>query len=332
MDYVACSLRNFSCSNYKEPIEVKSNERTIFYLLHKEQVVLNIPMSYNYGLRYGTDEVDRVMSDFICYSQHEPSVTNQNKRDIIVNNRYATAQNFSNALWFIKDNAVTPHFATISSDQPIEPTGLRRNVYYTNSEGGYATPEFTVEEVKAAMSWYPVLEQFLPKLESSKVNLSGELTNMSSYLRFDIPSFERAYYFLDIARKTDFLPGKIASYISVLESLFAVKGENTHKVAERTAAFIGEDENSRYQLFKSVINIYKIRSDYIHGSEIKNSTHELLPQTSKQIDSIVREVLIKMYSKHPELNYRNKKDKKNPNAKSFEGVNEWFNELIFSKG
>jgi hypothetical protein len=181
------------------------------------------------------------------------------------------------------------------------------------------------------MTWYDLLDQFNHKIQRTKVDQSKSLTNMSSYISFETPSFQRAFYYLDVARKTDFLPAKIASYISILESLLAVKGENTHKVAERTAALIEKDVEERYKTFRDMVSIYNIRSDYIHGSEIKHSTQELLPQTSKKLDSIVRRVLIEMFKNHPELNYRNKKDKKNPINKNFEEVNEWFNQLVLSK-
>lgn len=334
MDFVACSLRNFNVSDYSRPIEIKSNGKTIFYLLYKEPELLNIPMSYNYSIRYGVDEVERITSNFVCYSQHDPSNLNKEQREIIVNNRYAACQNFSNALWFIKDNAVTPYFTTISSNSHIEPGGLRRNVYYSDSETKYNDSiSFTISEIEEAMKWYDVLDNLLVKKKAGEVVMNSKfsLVNMSSYISFETPSFQRAYYYLDVARKTEFLPAKIASYISILESLFAVKGENTHKVAERTAMLIEKDEKERHNTFKDIVSIYKIRSDYVHGSEIKHSTQELLPQTSKKLDSIVRRVLIEMFSNHPDLNYRNKKDKKSLSIKNFEEVNDWFNNLVFSR-
>jgi hypothetical protein len=331
MDFIACSLRNFQVSDYAGPIEINSNGKTIFYLLFQEPEILNIPRSFNYSIRFGIEEAHRVTSNFVCYSQHEPSIVSIEKRRTIVNNRYVASQTFSNALWFIKDNAVTPYFSTISSNTQIEPEFLRRNVYYTNSEAGYSDVFFNNTEIEEAMTWYDLLDQFNHKIQRTKVDQSKSLTNMSSYISFETPSFQRAFYYLDVARKTDFLPAKIASYISILESLLAVKGENTHKVAERTAALIEKDVEERYKTFRDMVSIYNIRSDYIHGSEIKHSTQELLPQTSKKLDSIVRRVLIEMFKNHPELNYRNKKDKKNPINKNFEEVNEWFNQLVLSK-
>ncbi|MGI8380410.1 hypothetical protein ACR0S4_17745 [Priestia megaterium] len=331
MDYITCCLRNLNCSEYKEPILLKSKDEAVFYLVYQEKIVLDVIQSYNFMEDFGRDSARKLAHNFFCYYQTEFSTTNLHHRKVIVNNQYMSAQKLSNALWFIKDNSVTPNFATISSDSQLEPQLIRRSVYYTDAGGGYNLADFNMKELHQAMKWYNLIDEISPKIEVEKVDLANSLVNMSNYLRFDIPSFQRAYYFLDLARKTEFLPGKITSYISILESLFAVKGENTHKVAERTANFIEEDESDRYTTFKAIVNIYKVRSDFIHGSEIKHSTQQSLPQTSKELDSIVRRVLTKMYSKHPELNYKNKKDKKNTDTKNFEEVNDWFNQLAFSK-
>lgn len=327
MDLLACSLRNFRVKDYNDIIALASEGVHLFHIVYQEPVIVEIAMSYNYGFRFGLEEVDNLMSSHVCLDVREESITDDNRRYIRVNNHYVNCQTFSNALWFIKDNSVTPHFATISSNAKIEPVSLRRNVYYSDSQSNYTNTDYSVAEIEEAMKWFERLDKFNAKLERSKVDLSERLTNVSSYISLNIPSFQRAYYFLDTARRTDFLPSKIASYISILESLFAVKGENTHKVAERTAAFIAKDKEERFDLFREVVSIYGIRSDYIHGSEIKQKTHDVLPQTSKKLDSIIRRVLIEMYSNHPELNYRNKKSE---TMKSFEEVNEWFNRLTLS--
>ncbi|PDZ02313.1 hypothetical protein COE20_08850 [Bacillus cereus] len=334
MDFVACSLRNFKISDYSELIEMKSNGSLVFNLLYREPELMGVAHSYNYAIKYGIEEVNRLFENVVCFNIYRQSVDDVDKRRLIVNNHYYSCQVFSNALWFIKDNSVTPYFTTISSDSEIEPEGLRRNVYYSISETKYDTSiSFTQAEIDEAMKWYDELDKLAPKVKANEITLnnSAGLVNMSSHLSFETPSFQRAIYFLDVARKTDFLPAKIANYISILECLFAVSGNNTHKTAERTAAFIGENSKDRIEIFENVVKTYGVRSLYLHGSEIKSSTHDSLPNTSKIIDDIVRKVLIKIITVHPELNYRSKKDKKDPNSKNVEDINNWFNYLLLSK-
>ncbi|PFF00485.1 hypothetical protein CN321_01215 [Bacillus thuringiensis] len=334
MDFIACGLRNFSVSDYSRPIEIKNNDKTDFVLTYKEEILTVIPSSYNYLLRIGTIETERLLNNFVCFHLTDLPDNDNNKRRILVNNIYGNCQNFSNALWFIKDNSVTPTIATISSDSKIEPLFLRRNVYYSDSEAKYdPNIAFTTSEISEAMKWYKELDGLTDKKKSKEMNLENgkDLINMSGFLSFEIPSFQRALYFLDAARKNDFLPAKIANYISILECLFAVNGNNTHKVAERTAVFIGGNSEERIEIFENVVKTYGVRSLYLHGSEIKGSTHDSLPNTSKIIDDIVRKVLIKIITVHPELNYRSKKDKKDPNSKNVEDINNWFNYLLLSK-
>ncbi|PEA32997.1 hypothetical protein COL81_27085 [Bacillus toyonensis] len=332
MDFIACGLRNFSISDYSSPIEIKNNGELVFYLLYEERELLNIVHSYNYSVRFGLDAVSRLCDSVVCYGQHNPSITDPSKRRFEVSKFFVACQTFSNALWFIKDNSVTPYVVTLSSDSEIEPESLRRNVYYSDSETKYDERiSFTTSEINDAIQWYGYIEKLLfkKKVEDIKIDNNASMVNMSSFLSFEIPSFQRAFYFLDVARKMDFLPSKIANYISVLECLFAVSGENTHKTAERAATFIGKNNEERIKIFKDVINTYSVRSKYVHGSEIKNNIHDTLPRTSQMIDNIVRRVMIKMLKYHPELNYRNKKS---ADFNRSEEVNEWFNNLVLSKG
>jgi hypothetical protein len=330
MDYVVCCIKNFNCSDYNGPIEIKNVEKSLFYLLYKDDDLLEIAHSYNYSINYGIEVINSLFENYISFGLIKTSIEDVNIRRKIVNNHFTKMQIYSNALWFIKDNAVTPYFASISSDSAIRPEMLKRNVYFSNSEAKYDIVAFTTDELKEAIKWYDVLEKLVNKIESEKVDNSSGLSNMSSYVSFDIPSFQRAYYFLGVSRRTDFLPSKIANYISLLECLFAVKGENTHKTAERAAALIGKNTEDRMKIFKDVVKIYNLRSSYIHGSEMNKSTHESLPNASKIIDNVVRRILSEMLTKHPELNYRNS-NKKYPELKNFDEVNDWFNHLVLSK-
>ena len=181
------------------------------------------------------------------------------------------------------------------------------------------------------MNWYSILEEFIFKKESVFIDISNNLTNMSNYISFDVPSFQRAFFYLDEARKTEFLPAKIASYISILECICAVKGENTQKVSERIAYLIGNDVEERLEIYNDIKKIYNFRSDYVHGSQITTKNHLTLSDVSKRADEIVRRLLSKIFIEHKDLNYMNKKDKNNPNSKSNDDVDRWFNELIFRK-
>ena len=329
MDFISCPLRNFKCANYTKRIEIKNDNEIIFNILYRENELSNIESSYGYRTIFGQEQINYLKNNFICYEKSKKSVTNEISRKIITNNFYAKCQTFVNALWFIKDNAVTPYGTCISSNEPIQPQMLRRNVYYSNSKGEYKEVEFSKEELNKAVYWYNVLDKFTLKKQRDSIDMSKILTNMSNYISFDVPSFQRAFYYLDATRKMDFLPAKIASYISILEVLFAVNGENSHRVSERAAFLIAKDSDDRLKIFKDMKEIYKLRSYYVHGKQIKEKEHKTMPEYCAIIDDIVRRVMSKMYAEYTELNYFSKKDE--IYTKNFEDVNIWFDEFVMRK-
>lgn len=330
MDFISCALRNFNCNEYNREIVLKDGDEYLFHISYKEEVLKYIANTYLYMFSYGMDSVRYLENDFIALQVNE-SIKDPIKRNILVNNIYVKSQALSNALWFIKDNSITPGLAVISSDVQISPCCLRRSVYYTTAKGEFKIVNYSLKEIEIAMEWYKIINKFLFNKPSKEIDISNNLTNMSNYISFNIPSFNRAYYYLDTARNTDFLPAKIASYISILETIFAANGENTQKVAERTAYFIGESIHERISIYDDVKSIYDIRSCYVHGSLISDKKHQTIPEISEKADSIARRVLKKAYKEYPQLNYMNKKDKNNPNSMNNIEVDRWFNELILRK-
>lgn len=331
MDYISCPLRNFNCSEYSEPINLNYGEENIFTLLFNDIMLSRITSSYKYKENFGTENLSYYRNTFVCFAITDHILNDKSKAYVLINNFYINCQTFSNALWFIKDNAVTPYWTTISSKRTISPAVLRRSVYYTNSKGEFVSTNYSISELKEAMNWYNIINNFLYRKQSNEIDTSGDLINMSNYMSFNVPSFNRAYYYLDTARNTEFLPAKIASYISILETIFAANGENTQKVAERTAYFIGETVDERISIYDDVKAIYDIRSCYVHGSLISDKKHQTLPEISAKADNLVRRLLKKAYKDYPQLNYLNKKDKNNPNSMNNIDVDRWFNELIFRK-
>ena len=329
MEYVLTCLRNLRISDYDGAIELKNNDQSIFYLMFRDARMLNVTKSNGFEKVYGIDVCNTILQNFFTYAEFDDNLDPQ-YRDALVNNYYIFAETLSHALWFIKENAVTPYLTTVNSDYDVEAILLRRNSFFLNSEANSSFTDFSKEEVIKAMEWFNILEKLLFKTETENVDFSEEISNMSSYINFETPSFYRAYHFLNQARKADFLPARISSYISILETLFAVNGDNTFKVAQRTAALIGETDKDRIDLFKEVTGIYNIRSKYLHGSEIKKSTDLL--NVGRNLEDIVRKVMSKIFKTYPELNYRLKKDKKNPQSMNHEDVNDWFNELVLFKG
>lgn len=321
MDFIATCLRNFECEDYKNPVDIDTQDGLAFYLLPGFRVFQGIKDSFDFKEYFGLDAVNRIKNNYLCFAYSEETVPDIDLRRVLTNNYFSSAQLLSNALWFIKDNSVSPYFTSISSDKAVPPVILRRNIYYSDSQGEYEdSSAFSVREVEEALTWFQELENFQEKRKIDDVDLSSDLQNMSSHLDFNVSSFQRAFHFLTSARTEGFLPAKVASYISALETLYGVKGENAHKTAERSAALVGENTEARIKVFSQVKEAYNIRSMYIHGSHFKETKNATLPSVSKNMDDILRKVFKKMLIHYKELNY----------VKDNTKTDKAFNEIVLS--
>ena len=306
MEFVACAFRNFKVSDYSIPIEIQTIEQFKFSIVYQHPQVQGLRETYNYLNHFGSHEFERVSKSYAGFASSTTVTRNLDIRHSMNSNYFTIFQQFSNALWFMKDNSMTPYFTTTSSNEKIEPEGLRRNVYYSDSKGLYKYVEFSTEEIMESLFWFEKLSELTKKVKASDLKeFNHEMFSMSSQITFDIPSFNRAYYFLDSARKSDFLPAKIALYISVLETLLAVSGDNTHKTSERVAALLGSNPTEKWELYNQIKEAYNIRSGYVHGSFIKNKINRQLPDVSNNLDCAVRRVFKEMLLNFTDLNYEN---------------------------
>lgn len=337
IDFIQCEDEDFS-------YEVKRQGNSLMDFYNKNILpgkIINDEFQY----RFGTFHTNRIKegSYFLIFDPpilesksfgtEEEYIKFMNDKNGFTHYYYAAAQIFSLCLWLIKDNSVNARFGIYHSGY-YQGGGLQviKNGIVSNSKGEHESEIFQKKDFEKANEWFEILsEYYFVEGDDTEVRKYNTYNNLSSDFSHNTNSFKRSFTYLIQARITSFLPAKIANYISVLECLFAVSGNNTHKLAERTAVFIGRNNEERIKIFGNVVEVYNIRSLYLHGSEIKNKTEGSLPSASKIIDDIVRKVLIKIITVHPELNYRNQKDKKNPNSKNVEDINNWFNHLVISK-
>ena len=236
---------------------------------------------------------------------------------------FLNAVQVSRAMWFVKDNSITPNSA-ITYNGPGVPKK------YPASYNGYdvnylATGErkdvyFSVEELNEASKWYKLIldNTIFARVREFK-NGGPEFDNIPN-----LPSFHRALDFLNYARCEKNISSKIALYISILECIFGVKGENTQKVSERAAWFIGTSGNERLDIYETLKNSYRERSNYIHGSMIKQSEQVVRDRKEvvQNLDNIVRNLFKKiMEPKYKFLDYE---------PKDLEKIDSWFNMLVIS--
>lgn len=108
--------------------------------------------------------------------------------------------------------------------------------------------------------------------------------------------FERVFYFLQAARSQSYLPSRISSFVTLLETLLSTTGSDvTHKLKERLAWLIGKDFEERKEIFDNLGIIYNIRSSNVHGNSMpkKGNSSEKLENLSMIIENYTRRLILK---------------------------------------
>ncbi|WP_313469322.1 HEPN domain-containing protein [Lysinibacillus sp.] len=329
MDYLLTSLRYFKIENYKESTLFPNDmDKGNFTLLNNSRGDLErILKSYGYLENFGLVHLNTVKDNFACVVIYNDCPADQSIRTQEMHIHYMKTKYFAMSLWFIKDNSVLPYVTTITSDKVIPPQILRNTAYYTCSDGVIKDVSFTYDDIKEAEYWVEVLTTHAIKISGEREIKSDKVENISLFPYSETTSLSRALLYLDIARKETFLPSKIASYITILEILCAVNGENTYKVSERVAALLGGNSDEKMNLFYSVKKAYDFRSKFVHGSHINYQDVSKVSEISIELDEIVRNVLKKIVKEHTNLIYSNKKKQ---GFSNFEAVDKEFINIVLN--
>ncbi|MGE6515261.1 hypothetical protein [Lysinibacillus sphaericus] len=325
MDYLATTLLHLKIENYNGALAFPKEDDTIFYLLYQHATQIEVIESFGYRKNFGLIHVATFWDNLTSIVKGEGLSNDISERTKEMYNHHFKNKYFSNALWFIKDNSVIPYFTTISSNEKIAPQITKSSTYYTLSNGKIEDVIFTIEEIEAAFFWMEVLKTNSIQIKGERKVNPDKIDNFALAPYSETTSFNRAFQYLDAVRQETFLPAKIASYISILEILCAVNGENTYKVSERVAALLGENSDEKINLFNNVKKAYDFRSKYVHGAHINYAETSKISDISVGLDDIVRRVLKTMIQNYPHLNYSNKNKESFMN---FEGVDKEFIKLV----
>lgn len=229
---------------------------------------------------------------------------------------------FLNALWFIKDNSVCSDGSQYINDVSKITLYSSKGEFFSNAYGMVSETNFSEKELDEAEDWYDIITEHTLMKTIGNVSYKDIVTLQGDRKeKISLSSFSRSLLYLNSARKNFFIPGKIASYTSLLETIFAVKGDNTKKVSERLSRFISNSKDEEILIYNNMKNLYDIRSSYVHGSDMKNTLEQELVEYSYILDSYVRRLMKKILLNHNELNYGKGTSKK------FKEINLWFEEL-----
>ncbi|HDR8493702.1 TPA: hypothetical protein QC448_004797 [Bacillus cereus] len=314
MDHYIIPIDNIQCEDTDFNYEVKLKSTSLMHFCSNnilDWTILNDAFERWYG-RFHTERIKE--GNYFILSDPQENVPelfgNEEEYKEFMDDKsnwihfyYGASQIFSLCLWLIKDNSVNIRFGIYHSNQhggfPI-----MKNVMVSNSKGKYETEIFQKEDFEKANKWLEFLSEYylVVKKETEERNYE-DYNNLNSDIDHNTNSFKRALTYLEQSRSTSFLPAKIASYISILETLFVVTDSNTYKTPERTSVFLEGTKEERSINFKIVKDSYDVRSSYVHGSDIYKKHNKRLNDISSDLDNIVRKVLIKFFTEFKHLNY-----------------------------
>jgi len=260
------------------------------------------------------------------------------KIDILeVSNRgISVLQELTNFLWYIKDNScnILNHYTHIPS-QGNAVLGIEKNSNFTTCKATIEEVEFSKDEIlKAAEILFAAhnlatsvkhvsVEDFF-KVDGL-VNNSGMTSSGMNKIDYGLRNrVERAILFMGTVRAAAFIPMKIALGMNVLECLFSdtSSGDIIHKIAERTAFYIGDSTEDRITSFKLVKDAYNVRSKYFHGQKLDKKEYNAskLEDISVKTDNLLRRVLTNVIMVDSAIF-----------TSSDEELSKWFTNLIFKK-
>jgi hypothetical protein len=201
------------------------------------------------------------------------------------------SQLFQLALWMVKDNSCNTSAAFLcvkESRGQLQYVSDRTNVVYFDTECRFRGVHFTQAELGRAIEFFHHFDRVIPKVKQ-KVNDTqrAALTHQSR--------IGRALYFAQAARGQNEIGLKAAFYSMAFESLFSTDttGVN-HRIAERSALFIGEPGQNRRDVYKDVHDLYNFRSTVVHGSPIKGQDLGKLLGLVKRCDQHLRVTITKI--------------------------------------
>lgn len=202
------------------------------------------------------------------------------------------AQSFVRDLWGVKDNGVYIRDGfLIVFDKNIEDGFTFKaslSEVFTDSAVTRERIKFTKEEIEIAKTNF---EPFSIE-EIYEKDIGLKYPNFEHFYKKNSPErLQKAEYFTMAARGNPAIPMKIVFYCIALECLFSTStSELSHTIGERVSFMLRTDHQERIDLFKFIKKAYSMRSQIVHGSNLKGN-EELLADISKRLNFILKELL-----------------------------------------
>lgn len=202
-------------------------------------------------------------------------------------------QLYVSKLWRLKDNSVYVRdgFLYSYTNEIGDGSTFKASVSIVNSfaNGNIINVIFSKTDLLSITKDMEIipLEDVLGQRQNFK-----EATQIQHYKQSGLSRKELAEMYVSLARKEAVIPLKILMYCSAMEALVANSTtELSHRVAERVAVLIGNNQEERCNVYSNVKLGYDTRSKVAHGDFIKKN-EEIIRETSVKLDEYLRQLLI----------------------------------------
>ncbi|SNZ09990.1 hypothetical protein SAMN05421503_1453 [Terribacillus aidingensis] len=273
----------------------------------------------------GKLEYDHLFEGSYVYAEGDYEFDKHNdeaKRMDLLNYFLKVSQVVSSCLWLIKDNSISTEqgFLYIYGNEFIKKSvsSNGRTNNFLNATGNRVETLYTLDELKQGLDINQ--KQFNSKDMARLDNAAAAdmVTNKATRL-------ERFNNFLDTARTEIYVPNKISTYCTALETLLSTDNQEIgHKIAERLARLLGKDSTERIEIFNFIKLAYGIRSANVHGDKLPKKFRDLNAQyeVSIKLDNYIRKFFT-LVLENEELITLYEGDNK-------EDLNMYYRELIFT--
>lgn len=319
--YILCALANIQF-NATDPYIFKSDKSSMckevlegFTLeppIKEDGMLLN----YDFMLEIGLIELREYKKNWYIGTRYDMSNIDYSEEDYLIyekGTRVITAlELWLLALWLVKDHStnITKLYTHIYRNGDSSTLALKKDYLNFMANGIHENVEVNSEEIERVHDWLKFVENHLltKSKGTEKLNAENLIKNNSVFDYGNLDeiykknnSISRALLFIMAARVQNFLPAKVANYISAIEALVTSEKSFLKKQAsERTAMIIGKDKLDKIQIRDSVRDAYNARSSYVHGDTLKKDNKNL-KDISVITDELVRRLIKKVALDHSEI-------------------------------
>ncbi|KAA0788693.1 HEPN domain-containing protein [Bacillus sp. BPN334] len=278
--------------------------------------------------RIGEIEVDSLMEHAYIYSSLNideiPAEYQPVNIPAIISNSIAMLDGWLMALWFVKDNSVSRrNIYIIQKHEKGQAVALRSTTdSNTNALGEQCQTVFSSEELDEALKWMGLIRPHLTGKDRTGEEIEqGFIKDDSHEIYTKDHRFLRALRFIFLARRQSFVPEKITSLISAMETLLSTSNnELKFQVSSRACKIIGGDLEEKKNNYNIIREAYDLRSAYVHGAKLVgrySRENGKLASLATNMDNVIRNLMKELLEKYPELA-----------EKDNDGLGDWFRDLI----